>query len=63
MITERTLKKWRKEALVESKASMAMLDTRTGEVVVGRPELVGELSTRILRMTAELLDQHLIRKK
>ncbi len=52
-ITERTLKRWRMEAL-KAKAG-------------GYPEdaaiiLFDELNERILRMTQELLDLHLIRK-
>lgn len=53
MITERTLKRWRREALV------LMLDG--GCVSLGeRP--VKELLERIIKMTQELLDQHLLRK-
>lgn len=53
MITERTLKRWRKEAL------------QFKEDIKDMPEAVPttELCNRILRMTQELLDLHLIRKK
>ena len=61
MITERTLKKWRKEAL------------RTIELAEGhdpayrdfRMDLndLNETMTRILRMTQELMDLHLMRIK
>ena len=52
-ITERTLKRWRKEAL-EFK-----------DDIENMPEaiLISELCNRILRMTQELLDAHLLRKK
>jgi len=52
-ITERTLKKWRKEALQFKDDVINM----TGA------EPTVELCERILRMTQELLDLHLIRKK
>ena len=51
MITERTLKRWRKEALIQDE------DPPMVHLVLE------ELSNRILRMTQELLDAHLIRKK
>ena len=58
-ITERTLKRWRMEALKAKPGD----GTRAG----GYPEdaaiiLFDELNERILRMTQELLDLHLIRK-
>ena len=52
MISERTLKKWRGEALEMNKANS---DTDMGPTII-------ELSERILRMTQELLDQHLMRR-
>lgn len=56
-ITERTLKRWRKEALKE-------VDSLEGwdNPVEGTVERRG-MAKRILRMTQELLDQHLLRKK
>jgi hypothetical protein len=50
MITERTLRKWRKEALglLQSPENLS--------------ETYKEVLERILRLTQELLDQHLIRK-
>lgn len=51
-ITERTLKKWRKEALEKT----------TDPVKKHQCLTCAELSNRILRMTQELLDQHLVRK-
>jgi len=54
-ITKRTLERWRKEALeTEHKAST--------DQDFGYPSEALELCQRILRMTAELLDQHLLRK-
>jgi len=59
MITERTLKRWRRESLTETD----LADTDVGPV--GTMQLITviqEQNKRILRMTQELLDQHLIRK-
>jgi len=50
MITERTLKKWRKEALHTERSFV-------------KGSIQWEQATRILRMTQELLDQHLLRKR
>ena len=57
-ITERTLKKWRKEALKQ--INEGPLEGTMDAAV--RYEVKTELSNRILRMTQILLDQHLIRK-
>lgn len=59
-ITERTLKKWRREALVA-------LEEIDGEIYrdgkgLG-PGMIRGLSERVLRMTQVLLDQHLLRKE
>ena len=56
MITERTLKKWRKEALETIKVLEGF--DNPSEFTHDRREI----SKRILRMTQELLDLHLIRK-
>lgn len=59
MITERTLKKWRGEALRE----IAISSTHTEDQMASAYDsLLTELQKRILRMTQELLDQHLLRK-
>ena len=59
-ITKRTLTKWRKEALSDHNISLTHHDPRVNvDFIRIRCE---ELSNRILRMTQELLDQHLIRK-
>jgi len=50
MITERTLKKWRMEALAQDEDPPLV------------HEVLKTLSERILRLTQELLDQHLLRK-
>jgi len=52
MVTERTLRKWRKEAL--HKIAELGKDAHFAPTV--------EVNERILRLTQELLDQHLIRK-
>jgi hypothetical protein len=54
-ITERTLKRWRQEALILS------IDKERCASLGERP--VSELLERIIRMTQELLDQHLLRRK
>jgi len=58
MITERTLRKWRKEVL---ELHIAM-DGRVSDSILLSKKYVIELKERVLRMTQELLDQHLLRK-
>ena len=53
MIAERTLKHWRKEALMNEGVKESALTLHTPARI--------ELNRRILRMTQELLDAHLIR--
>ena len=61
MLTERTLKKWRYEALCDQNPSVTLSDDKINvDILLTR---VQELSQRILRMTQELLDQHLMRRK
>lgn len=55
-ITERTLKRWRKEALEAKKALTTYKTQAEGE------ETKLQWAERILRLTQELLDQHLLRK-
>lgn len=54
MITERTLRKWRVEALVTRNAII---------FTQGLQDQKMEMCGRILRLTQELLDQHLLRKE
>ena len=56
MITERMLRKWRKEAL--STAALTISST-----VDNSDMYIKILSERILKMTQELLDQHLLRRE
>ena len=56
MLTERTLKKWRKEALQDQTATVDTSKRFSGVSAK-------EATERILRMTQELLDQHLLRKR
>ena len=56
MIAEKTLRKWRKDALVRPKAPTDK-DLQTHLLYV-----LAEQEERILRLTQELLDNHLIRK-
>jgi len=58
MISERTLRKWRKEAL-HLKETME----RHGMVEGFTRELAMTSTTMILKLTQELLDQHLLRRK
>ena len=55
MITERTLKKWRKEAL--SNFDEAIYENSAPSLA----KAFIELNNRILRMTQELLDFHLVK--
>lgn len=63
MITERTLKRWRRDALqcLNDKSFLTIYDNDTGKPV-GIGAAIRESSERILRLTQELLDQHLLRK-
>ncbi len=54
MVTERTLKQWRKEALMDEKVKEGALSLHINARI--------ELNKRILCMTQELLDLHLTRK-
>ena len=61
MITERTLRKWRGEALRLSCDAI-----KDPERNFNRPAvelILAATSHRILRLTQELLDQHLLRKE
>ena len=55
MITERTLKRWRKDALI-------LLDD-CGKRDLPDNSIVIELCKRILRLTSDLIDIHLLRKE
>lgn len=57
MITERTLRKWRKEALV-AKAELNAQPRSEQDHWIQFMEILD----RILRMTQELLDLHMLRK-
>ena len=62
-ITERTLRKWRIEALkLHSAIDIECEDPIPPIDFIDRKYLLG-VQSRILRMTQELLDQHLLRKK
>lgn len=57
MITERILKKWRKEAL----KTLSNLENNA-ETFGRQIPIIREPNERILQMSQELLDQHLMRK-
>ncbi len=54
MITERSLRKWRKESLLYKE--------NRNNYPVELQKMFDEGAERVLRLTQELLDQHLIRK-
>ena len=58
MITERTLKRWRREALKPVEFGSIDQSTKIGELVA----IIAKQKQAIIKMTQELLDQHLIRK-
>ena len=60
MTTERTLKKWRREALLDEKGIAKFPPDAEVRLTKGARS---QLNNRVLRMTQELLDQHLLRIK
>lgn len=61
MISNRTLVKWRRDALKErEKAEKHIVDSHPSEAIAAR--IVHTLCGRILRLTQELMDHHLMRK-
>ena len=54
MVSERTLKRWRKDALKDDGVKEGAITLHVNARI--------ELNKRILRLTQELLDLHLIRK-
>lgn len=58
MISERMLRKWRKEALGGTESTTHFAPARKGQL-----DTLEDLNNRILRMTQELLDQHLLNKR
>ena len=68
MITERTLRKWRKEALeldevVQDRQNRAETVHDPDLNIVMGLEVMDNVCARLLVMTRELLDQHLLRRK
>jgi predicted nucleic acid-binding Zn ribbon protein len=61
MITERTLRQWRRDALT-GRMNIASADPARPESINETILFIDELNQRILRLTQELLDQHLMRK-
>jgi hypothetical protein len=62
MITERILRQWRRDALRKSQPGATIDAVRTPEGINIDILYIVELNSRILRLTQELLDQHLLRK-
>ena len=61
MISERTLRKWRKEALTNMRGSKD-LSPYLSAIDKSYIHEIKELSRSILSLTQELLDQHLTKK-
>ena len=61
MITERTLRNWRRDALSDKAQIETRLQDENGLIPVNKKILIEE-QERILRLTAELLDQHLLER-
>lgn len=60
MISERTLKRWRKEALALNQRTS---QSESSEITKAAKIITDELNERILKLTQELMDQHLLRKR
>lgn len=70
MISERVLRKWRKDALVTRRAFIPIFGGKVPLIIRGIEKIKSmeisiekELSDRVLVLTQELLDQHLLRRK
>lgn len=61
MITERTLRQWRKDALTRKKP--VLTHPVSGEQLNIDVLYEQELNNRIIRLTQDLLDLHLMRKE
>jgi len=59
-VSERTLKRWRRDALQSS--AILFPHEEAYDINVRLIKVVSEYEERILRLTQELLDQHLLRK-
>lgn len=61
MITRRTLERWRRESLTSNTALLnaLTLDKERTKIAIE----IDELNKRILKLTQELLDQHLIKRR
>jgi len=60
MITERTLRQWRRKALIHKSADLASLYEHTAD---GLARLCIEDQDKILQLTQELMDLHLMKDK
>jgi hypothetical protein len=57
MITDRMLRRWRREALPDSVSPVKLSDG-----IDHMANKIAELSNRIIRLTQELMDQNLLRE-
>ena len=61
MISEKTLRKWRADALKSEITNVDSLENPNPDTIISAAHYL-ELKERILRLTQELMDLHLIRK-
>jgi hypothetical protein len=63
MISERLLRRWRKEALIVKSAAIIDDDKKSANDVILTRSATVDKCNKILKLTQVLLDQHLINKK
>jgi len=61
MISERTLRQWRKDSLIKPKLLETTL-LNDQSIIVTANKIIEELNERILRLTQDLMDLHLMQK-
>jgi hypothetical protein len=62
MIAEKTLRKWRRDALTSTDTQTLDVIAAGGSISKGLLSHYQEAQERILRLTQELMDAHLMRK-
>ena len=60
-ITERTLRNWRRDALCGQNLVLTLEDHKMNELLL--IETLKRVNERVIRLTAELLDQYLMRPR
>jgi hypothetical protein len=61
MISEKTLRKWRGDALKMEVTNVDSIENPNPDTIISAAHYI-ELKERILRLTQELMDHHLMRK-